>query len=211
MSFCLFMVFAEQPALMRTLETQPGLEHGLVHTAAQARDPFLNDGAPPALVLQLYFSELPHLEAAVAGALREMATVAYEAMLVRSFPTPDARIRGEPWCTNLVAYDGPAGDPNAWHAHYLAHHPSLMAKLPGIRELEIYTALDWVGTLRGERVRSLQRNKVVFDSPAALTAALSSPVRQEMRADYNRFPAFSGRVTHFPMLTRSIPGRRNPS
>jgi uncharacterized protein (TIGR02118 family) len=154
---------------------------------------------------------LPRLEAAAAGPLQDMATVAYEAMLVRRFPTPDARIRGEPWCTNLVAYDGPAQDPNAWHAHYLAQHPPLMAKLPGIRELEIYTAVDWVGMLRGERVRSLQRNKVAFDSPDALTAAMNSPVRKEMRADYNRFPAFSGRVTHFPMLTRSIPGSRNPS
>ena len=50
----------------------------------------------------------------------------------------------------------------------------------------------------------MQRNKVGFDSAAALTAALNSPVRLEMRADYNRLPRFSGKVTHFPMATRVI-------
>jgi hypothetical protein len=48
------------------------------------------------------------------------------------------------------------------------------------------------------------RNKVVFDDADALTAALNSPVRHDMRADYLRFPAFSGTVTHFPMATRSV-------
>ena len=147
----------------------------------------------------------------MARPLQQFAPLAYEAMLVRSFEVPDAKIRSEPWCTYLVAYDGPAEDPIAWHAHYLAHHPVIMAKLPGIRELEIYTAVDWVGVLRGERVRSLQRNKVAFDSPAALSAALNSPLREEMRADFRKFPPFSGRVTHFPMLTRSMPGSRDPS
>ena len=40
-----------------------------------------------------------------------------------------------------------------------------------------------------------------FDSAEALTAALNSPVRKEMRADYAKLPAFSGRVTHYPMAT----------
>jgi uncharacterized protein (TIGR02118 family) len=205
------MVFAEEPGNLRSVENLPGLERALVHTAAQAHDPFLNDGAPPALALQLYFTELAQLEAAVAGPLRKMAPATYEAMLARKFSVPDPRIAGEPWCTYLVAYDGPAQDPNAWHAHYLAHHPSIMARLPAIRELEIYTEVDWVGALPGERMRSLQRNKVAFDSPAALTAALNSPLREEMRADYGKFPLFSGRVTHFPMLTRSIRRSPNPS
>ncbi len=58
----------------------------------------------------------------------------------------------------------------------------------------------------GQRLRSLQRNKVAFDSPEALNAALDSPERRAMRADYAQLPPFSGRVLHFPMQTRRIPG-----
>jgi hypothetical protein len=50
----------------------------------------------------------------------------------------------------------------------------------------------------------MQRNKVAFDSAEALTAALNSPVRKEMRADYAALPPFSGRVTHYPMATSVI-------
>jgi hypothetical protein len=50
----------------------------------------------------------------------------------------------------------------------------------------------------------MQRNKVVFDNAAALTAALESPVRQEMRAHFHALPTFTGRVTHFPMATRAL-------
>ena len=64
-------------------------------------------------------------------------------------------------------------------------------ELPGIRELEIYTPMNG-GPPQLRRVRHLQRNKVTFDSRAALEAALASPVRLEMRADFARFPAYSG-------------------
>jgi hypothetical protein len=50
----------------------------------------------------------------------------------------------------------------------------------------------------------MQRNKVAFDSAGALEAALNSPIRKEMRADYARLPAFKGRVTHFPMSTQVL-------
>jgi len=45
---------------------------------------------------------------------------------------------------------------------------------------------------------------VVFDSAAALTAALKSPVRHEMRADYRTFPPFTGPVLHYPMATIEV-------
>ena len=50
-------------------------------------------------------------------------------------------------------------------------------------------------------MRPLQRNKVAFDSREALEAALDSPVRGEMRADFARFPRYAGRVTHYAMTT----------
>jgi hypothetical protein len=52
---------------------------------------------------------------------------------------------------------------------------------------------------------------VVFDDQAALTAALNSPVRHEMRADFKHFPPFAGKVTHFPMHTQAVSPRATPA
>jgi hypothetical protein len=79
-----------------------------------------------------------------------------------------------------------------------------MARFPGIRQVEIYTCIDWCGGLPWPRVAHMQRNKVVFDDRAALTAALNSPVRHEMRAAFGRFPPFTGPVTHFAMATTTV-------
>jgi hypothetical protein len=198
----------------------PRLRKALVYTPEVTRDPYLDDGPSPPLALQLYFDDIAPLEAALArdGALQALAapgalpslagtTVTQQAMLTRVFPVPDARFRtpaGALPCTYLVQYPGVADDPNEWLAHYVAHHPQIMAKFPDIREIEIYTRIDWCGFLPWRRVDHLQRNKVVFDSPAALTAALNSPVRHEMRADFNRFPPYSGGNTHYPMATLTV-------
>ncbi len=79
-----------------------------------------------------------------------------------------------------------------------------MARLPGIRALEVYTPLECVCHLPWTRATCMQRNKVVFDSPSALTAALTSPLRHEMRAHFKALPRFAGGVTHFPMSTRAV-------
>ena len=77
-----------------------------------------------------------------------------------------------------------------------------MAELPGIRELELYAPVEWHKTRGPWRVvRSLQRNKVAFDTAQALEAALQSPLRAKMRADFATFPAYQGPVTHYPMLS----------
>ncbi|HZD20911.1 MAG TPA: ethyl tert-butyl ether degradation protein EthD, partial [Burkholderiales bacterium] len=125
-----------------------------------------------------------------------------EAMQVHRFAVPvpweRAPVR---YCTYLVAYEGPAQDEALWLENYLEHHPPLMAKLPQIRELEIYTPVEWRCPAPLNRVRHLQRNKVAFDTAAALAEALDSAVRREMREDFARFPPYRGRVTHFAMTT----------
>ena len=76
----------------------------LIYTPAQTHDPYLDDGRPPALALQLYFAEIAALEAALArdGHLQALAApdalpslhgaaVTQQAMLARAFPVPDAR------------------------------------------------------------------------------------------------------------------------
>ncbi len=169
---------------------------------------------------RLYFAELAALEAALArrGHLQALAAsdllagvaqaqATQQAMVARSFPVPEPRFATAPGqlpCTYLVHYPGQADDLNDWLSYYIEHHPPVMARFPGIREIEICTRLDWCGFLPWPRVDHMQRNKVVFDSAAALTAALNSPVREEMRADFARFPRFSGGSRHHALATLAV-------
>ena len=193
----------------RLAAAAPGLAAALLHTPARASDPYLHDGTPPPIALELDFASIEALEATVGanGKLRELARLlpagtTQQAMLARRYPVADAH--GPAACTYLVAYEGRAADEQAWLEYYLAHHPLIMAKFPAIRAIEICTRIDWMGGLDLPRGRALQRNKVVFDDAAALTAALNSPVRHEMREDFARFPPYEGPVTHFPMATRRL-------
>lgn len=195
----------------------PGLKQLRVHTPADAHDPMLNDGQGPTLVLQALFDEIAPLERALSdgGELHGLlanetvralksASFTQQTMLVRPYPVPAARPeldQGEPHCTYLVGYEGPAQDTAAWLSHYLDGHPELMAKLPGIRRVEIYSRLDWCGTLPWPRADFMQRNQVVFDSTEALTNALANPLRVQMREHFQDLPPFAGEVTHFPMRT----------
>ena len=200
----------------------PALSEAHVYTPAAAHDLFLNDPPSPQLAVQLFFADLPALEAACApdGALQALAapvtmpslagaTVTQQAMLVRKFPVPDATFRPPPngfVATYLVEYPGAAEDLNQWLWYYIVNHPPLMARMPGIRRVEIYTRLDWCSFLPWTRVNVMQRNKVAFDSLEALQTSLNSDVRKEMRADFEKFPPFTGGNIHYPMHTRIIGG-----
>jgi hypothetical protein len=229
MTISYFITFAHPTArldeagrerLAALLAATPGLDEAAIHTPAETHDPYLHDGAPPPLVLQLYFADIAHLEAALAPgghlhALADPATlpalagaeVTQQAMLTRRYPVPDAALRtpeGAPHCTYLVAYECEAEDLNAWHRHYVTSHPPIMARFPAIRQIEVYTRIDWICAMPWARADAMQRNKVVFDDEDALRAALASDVRHEMRADFHRFPPFTGRNTHYPMHTRIV-------
>ena len=211
MTVCWFLEArtADLAAVAAVVAAASGVTRAVLHTPATTHDPYLNDGAPPGLALQVYCETIEALEAALAGPLQALAScipadgTAQQAMLVRSFPVPEPAVR-ETMCAYLVSYAGPAGDLPVWLAHYIAHHTAIMARFPGIRAVEVYTRIDWCGGLPCRRVEHMQRNKVVFDDPAALTAALNSPARHEMRADFAKFPPFTGAVTHFPMTARTI-------
>jgi uncharacterized protein (TIGR02118 family) len=229
MTFCWFartdatgvtVTQAELSWLAATIAPVPGVTWALLFTPSTTHDPYLNDGEPPALALQIYFDRIEALEAALAagGGLMALAdpavlpslagaTFTQQAMLVRSFAVPDPVFRTAPGaehCTYLVAYEGTAEDLPAWLSHYISHHTAIMTRFPGIRQVEVCSRIDWCGALPWPRVDYMQRNKVVFDDADALTAALNSPVRHEMRADFANFPPFTGMVSHFPMATRVV-------
>ncbi len=219
MSLALFLIFRHPAATVdghelaaagHRLAALPGLAEGLAMTPAATSDPYLDDGRPPPLALQLAFDAIENLEAALCGPAQEIAAtltslagaeITEQAMLTRRFPVPEPKHGA---CTYFTSYEGEADDANAWLSHYIAHHPPIMARFPAIRAIEIYTRIDWISGTGWARGSALQRNKVVFDDEQALAAALNSPVRHDMRADFARFPPFHGSNTHYPMHTAII-------
>ncbi|MFB9947979.1 hypothetical protein ACFFP0_03915 [Rhizobium puerariae] len=200
----------------------PNLRRGLFFLPARARDYYTDDGPSPRLALQLYYDTLEALEHTISaqGPLRKLADpallgdvpglrVTHQAMYARPYDVLDDVHRPdgtEKPCSYLVHYPGTAEDFNAWLDYYLDHHPQIMKTFPRIREIEIYTRVGWRDRMRWERVDYMQRNRLIFDSAAALEAALNSGVRHDMRADFEKFPPFTGSNIHFPMLTEELVG-----
>ncbi len=196
-----------------------GMRRALVHCPELPHkiDPLLaTPDATPWCVIQLYFDGLAKLESSLLHggplwqALRAAtsgiaAAEAYtqQAMAVRRYAVPECTTTPSTRTSYLVSYEGHADDFDTWLAHYLDHHSPLMLQLPGLRELEVCTRLDYRSDLPLPRAHAMQRNKVVFDDKAALSAALASPIRAAMRKDYEAFPAFHGETPHFPMRTVS--------
>lgn len=202
------------------IERTPGLLKAHLFTPANVEGPFSDDGLPPQFALQFYFADLTQLEAAIApkGHLQALiapeissslagTVVTQQAMTTRRFPVSSPQREtafDAPQCSYLVHYPGYAEELNAWLKYYLSHHPQLMRRLPGIREIEIFTRVDWCDSMPWQRVHHMQRNKLVFDSAEALAVALNSPAVNDMRADFRKFPPFMGGNLHFPMITATI-------
>lgn len=210
---------ADLAMLAERLPHLPGLREGVILTPEQQdeKNPFVADGAGPALVLQLGFTTLADLEATLQadGMLAPLmasltslagAPIRHQAMQGRSFPVPAPTLSAVP-LTFLVTYPGTTADLDAWLDHYDANHPPIMVRFPGVRQVDTYRPIGWDSGLSWARDDAMQRNKVVFDSLAALVAALNSPVMPEMRADAATFPPFSPKATHFPMVTRVLAPR----
>jgi hypothetical protein len=198
------------------------MTEGHVMAPASAHDPYYPDmSASPRLVLQLKFAALHALENGLKtnGHLARLASrdflpslanaaISHQAFLGREFPVPDPEVVSSDGSTltYLVEYPGPASDVNAWHSFYVSHHPPLMTQLPAIRRVEIYTPAVVICDLPFAPRAAMQRNKTVFDSAAAMSAAMLSPVREEMRRDFESFPPFEGGNTHYPFHTITVKG-----
>jgi hypothetical protein len=226
----LFIVYRDSSAelsetdldlVTRAAKPLHGLIAGLAFTpiSVEGEHPFVRDGRGPPLVLQLDFDAAEDLDAALVadGPLAEIvspgaiprlpgAVVGRQRMIGRRFAVPDPVFTPKALpCTFLVEYPGTTTDLAAWLDHYDAHHPPIMARFPSIREVATFRpAPAGRDALSSELETSMQRNKVVFDSPAALVAALNSPVMAEMRADAAAFPPSSRRATHHAMATHRL-------
>ncbi|KTT12190.1 hypothetical protein NS2R_10365 [Pseudomonas oryzihabitans] len=219
MTLCLFLTAYQEDAasdldrdwLDAGLAEVHGVRELILHLpfAFGQGDPHLVAAEPPRCVIQLYFPSLAALEQALVrqGPLARLLTRAeltgyrwtQQAMLVRSFMPAAGASQRSTGVTYLVEYDGHSADDDHWLACYLRQHPPLLALLPGVRAVEVYTRLDYCSDLPIARARALQRNKVVFDSAAALATALASPQRDRLREDFLSLPTFTGTSPHYPM------------
>jgi len=184
-----------------------------IYAPASASDPLLGDEVPPLLVAQLRFATLARAERALASAAVSRAHDEFQDVPVSNWHADIEVMRGQVYpeageakgdtttvpVTYLVEYQRPADDEAVFIEYYCANHPPIMAELPEIRRLEIYTPVDWSNPLALDRADHMLMCDVSFNDVDALTAALHSDVRHRLREDYDTFPPFTGRVGHYPM------------
>ncbi len=209
---------SDYDAIVELIKATPKIKRAHIYTPEKAKDIYTDDPPSPIFGMQLDFNSLEDLEAAIDadGHLQKLANGAWaslapcaveqQAMNCRPFPVIDAKYQvkaDDLPCSYLVHYPGAAKDFGEWINYYLTHHPQIMKDFPKIREIEIFTRVDWLDAMPSswERVYYMQRNKQIFDSAADLEAAIQSPVRHTMRADFEKFPEFSGSNLHAPMAT----------
>ena len=212
-------------ALVRGVGLPAEIRRGLVFVPGEAKDRYTQDEQPPSLMMELYFDTITDLERMLAGEglvhwlsaifsahhdnpALAACTMSGQAMLSRDFACPHGACLqpGQEGFGYVVAYEGPAVDLNAWLSFYIASHAPLLQKLPGVREVEISSEAMWCAPVAHgwKRETYMQRNHVLFDSAQALTDALHSPVRDELRRDGQAFPPAGGRSPHFPMRTLAM-------
>jgi hypothetical protein len=212
---------ADLQSIADCIRTTPAMSRARLYTPQSAKDFYTNDGPSPIFAFQLDFEKLAALEAAISadGHLQQIARTEFESlkpsaveqqvMARRPYPVlePEAKVPdGALPCQFLVHYPGHAENFDEWLTYYLAHHPQIMKFFDGVREIEIFTRVDWVDAMPWRKVHYMQRNKLMFDSAEAITHAMNSPVRHQMRADFEEFPPFEGSNIHHPMSARTFFG-----
>jgi hypothetical protein len=102
----------------------------------------------------------------------------------------------------VVRYYPPVADARHFAEHYIACHPSILARLPRLRNVLCY--VPHTESVPGfARDTVIIRNEVVFASVDDLTFALQSSVLADLRADSQAFPPF-GHSTHHAMMREQV-------
>jgi uncharacterized protein (TIGR02118 family) len=104
----------------------------------------------------------------------------------------------------FVRYRGSSSDTDAFHAHYETCHAAILRQLPGIRSLILHRPMAWTDPFPVQRGGTFLLAQMQFDKASDLDAALRSPERRQARDDFQRFPPFSGEVTHEAMAAKVL-------
>lgn len=184
--------------------------------AGRAKDPMVDDGPGPLFLMMLEFADMAALEQAArsptfaAPLARRPAglDLSADAMERRFYPVAadaEAKPLSAPFSYS-VRYHRPAEDEARFVDFYLNNHPPLLGRLPGIRNVICYLTMPGGAVAGLPSADYMLGNEVVFDTNEAFNAAMASEVRRELRADFARFPSFTGRNTHYPMDRKRLVG-----
>ncbi len=99
----------------------------------------------------------------------------------------------------FVRYRGTSPDPAAFSRYYESQHAGILRQFPGIRSLVLHRPAEWHDPFPVRRGETCLLAQMQFDSADDLDAALRSEARRRARDDFQRFPPFTGDVTHEAM------------
>jgi len=181
--------------------------------AGTPADPYCQDGVAPAQLVLLGFHSRDALEQACrhpgfAAAIAEQANGVLTCTAMRRIEhrLPDAPAPAPlaaPF-SYVVRYHRPAEDEELFVRHYLETHPPLLVRFPGIRNVICYIPLRWQAAPGIANADYMLGNEVVFDHLDAFNAAMTLPLRHELRAHFRALPPFTGRNTHYAMERRRV-------
>jgi len=180
----------------------------LLHTPSITEDKYTKDGVSPDSIIELHTEDLQTLEKNIPLIKNMLAAInvtvepAIQVMLAREFDTPAGSGSSlKNMFSYFVEYAGKTDSDTAWTNHYVKHHAAIMTRMPKIEAIFVYTPVMWLYPEPTTRFESLLCNRVSFPVQSDLENALNSPIRDELRADYESFPRFEGACTHFAMNT----------
>ncbi|NML30227.1 hypothetical protein [Paraburkholderia antibiotica] len=203
-----------------------GLVEAIHYAPAVVRDPLLAAMPSPDSLLVLHFRKLGELARACAsgGALTELLyrsplqalrehNLTAQAMWTQRYPVADAADAADAsaakpprdGCAYWAGYEGDPPDPQAWVDEYRGAHVPLMQRFADVRAIEVYNRLDYSpADLPARCLNWMLRSRVLFDTDAALQAALHSPVRRALRAHRAGMPEHGGASEHVAMHAQSL-------
>ena len=104
----------------------------------------------------------------------------------------------------FVRYRGASPDPAAFTGYYKSRHAAILRQFPAIRSLILHCPVASHDPFPVRSGESLLLAQMQFDNVNDLDAALRSEARCRAREDFQRFPPFSGEVTHEAMSGKII-------
>ena len=229
MSIAHFLIFTTDSSVVRETELQfPEQEISALTTLSGvervdryeptvfADDPYDDDRQGQVLTIQTSYRDKASLEQELASvkfqrlvkavAAGSVCKLGHEAMDMVCYPVADEnepRVLTAP-VSYVVRYHYPANDVRQFIDYYTTHHPQIERRFPGITNIMCYLPIKWHDPTDLPYLGYMLGNEVVFDSVEDMGGALTSPVMEDMGADFEQFPPFLGHATHYPMRRRRL-------
>ncbi len=164
------------------------------------------DRNPPKVVFEIMSQDIQQLRGCLSLILNEDSVLAGKGVTLKaelfekqSFPVQGNCVSSDKQTplSFSVRYYPPIRDIGSFVRYYVANHPSILAKLPNIRNIFCYYPKTWKDPWEIKNTNCFLGNEVVFDNMQDLVLANNSEVRQELRQDILNSPVKPGPSTHF--------------